>query len=207
MDDSLIGGFDDSGRDRAQGREIRGRMREDGRQGTEVGGQVSGFRKDEPRRADFSETAERMYRGAQELIKSGRKRDGVDELEKLVGFFPDYALAHNDLGALYFDEGDKEKALQHYQKAAALESHNPIFQKTLADFYYVVLGQVEDALEHYTRTLSCDSSNIGALLMLGHISVSMRKFEEAKIFYNNVLEIEPWNKDAREKLGQMGEMD
>jgi len=39
--------------------------------------------------------------------------------------------------------------------------------------------------------------------MLGHISVSKKRFDEAAIFYNAVLKIEPWNKDAREKLDQL----
>ena len=148
-----------------------------------------------------------LYEEVQNLMKNMGNREVIGALVMFLAEHPDYAPAHNDLGVLYFDEGKKEKSLQHYQMAAELEPENPIFQKNLADFLYAVLGQVEDALVHYAKTLSNDPNNIDTLLMLAHISVSKEKFDEAKIFYNKVLEIEPSNADARGKLGQMGEMD
>ena len=150
---------------------------------------------------------ESLYEEAQKLMSSDSKKEAIGTLGMFLAIYPDYAPAHNDLGVLYFDEGKKEKSLQHYQMAAELEPENPVFQKNLADFLYAVLGQVEDALVHYAKTLSNDPNNIDTLLMLAHISVSKEKFDEAKIFYKKVLEIEPSNADARGKLGQMGEMD
>ena len=143
---------------------------------------------------------ERLYQTAQEFLGGGRKKEAVDVLEQLVASYPDHAFAHNDLGFLYFNEGDKEKTLQHYKMAAALEPQNYVFQKSLADFYYVVLGQVEDALEYYAKALSRNPEDLETLLMLGHISISLRKFDEASSFYDEVLKIEPLNSDAKEKL-------
>ena len=182
---------------RGQKTEGGGRRTEDGGRRTDGGGQRIEFHADER----SVESVEELYQNAQGLIRSNRKKDAVSVLKKLVSSYSDHALAHNDLGGLYSDKGEKEKALLHYKKAAALEPDNPIFQKTLADFYYAILGQVEDALVHYARTLSNDPTNIDTLFMLGHISVSKEKFDEAKVFYNNVLEIEPSNAVARENLG------
>lgn len=147
-----------------------------------------------------AESPEKLYQTAQGFMKSGRKKEAVGVLEKLVASYPEHAFAHNDLGFLYFNEGDKEKVLQHYKKAAALEPQNHMFQKSLADFYYVVLGQVEDALEYYAKALSSNPVDINTLLMLGHISIALTKFDAATNFYNDVLKIEPWNKDANEKM-------
>ena len=191
LDDSLIGKFDDSGRD--------------GGWRTEVGGQVSGVWEEKAARgADFVDTPDKMYQDVQELLSSNRKKDAVNALEKLVASYPDYALAHNDLGVLYFSEGDKEKSLQYYQKAAVLEPQNSVFQKNLADFYYAILGRTEAALEIYLKILEANPTDTETLLIMGHICVSMRKFDDAKVFYNRALEIEPWNVDAREKLDQLG---
>ena len=149
------------------------------------------------------ESVESMYRDAQELIRINRKVDAVSALEKLVASWPEHAIAHNDLGALYFDVGDKEKTLHHYEKAAALQPRNFAFQKNLADLYYVTLGRTEEALEIYLRALEVNSTDIETLLITGHIHVSLNSFADAKAFYNKALEIEPWNVDAREILEQL----
>lgn len=171
---------------------------------SEAGSHESGIRKEEVRGTDFRDTPDKMYQDVQELLNSNRKMDAVDALEKLVASYPDYALAHNDLGVLYFSEGDKEKSLQHYEKAAALEPRNSVFQKNLADFYYVISGRTEEALEIYLKMLEANPTDMETLLIMGHICVSLRNFDDAKVFYSRVLEIEPWNVDAREKLDQLG---
>ena len=178
-----------------QGSEVGGRGSEVSGQWSEVGDQRSiGTR---------VESAEKMYHDAQELINGNRKMDAVDALEKLLVSYPDHAFAHNDLGVLYLNEGDKGKTLHHYEKATALGPQNPVFQKNLADFYYVILGRAEEALEIYLKILEANPTDIETLLIMGHICVSLNNFDDAKVFYNRVLEIEPWNVDAREKLDQL----
>ena len=171
-----------------------GREKEDGW----MGGWV-----DEGTGVSHFESAERMYQDAQGLINDNRKIDAVDALEKLVTSYPDYALAHNDLGVLYFSEGHKEKSLQHYEKAAQLAPQNSVFQKNLADFYYVISGRTEEALKIYLKILEANPTDMETLLIIGHICVSLKRFDDAKAFYNRALEIEPWNVDAREKLEQL----
>jgi len=168
-----------------------------------TGGEVMGNydRLESQEQGVSGKSPESLYEEAQKLMNNDSKKEAIGTLAMFLAIYPDYAPAHNDLGVLYFDEEKKEKSLQHYQMAAELEPKNPIFQKNLADFYYAVLGQVEDALVHYAKALSSTPEDIETLLMLGHISVSRRKFEEATIFYNNVLEIEPSNEVARENLG------
>jgi len=146
---------------------------------------------------------DKLYREAQELIKRNREKDAVAILEKLAASYPDHALAQNDLGVLYFNEGNKEKALQHYEKASRLEPLNSLFQKNLADFYYVVLGHTKEALEIYLKILEINPTDVETLLIMGHICVFLKKFDDAKVFYNRTLELEPWNADAREKLDQL----
>jgi Flp pilus assembly protein TadD len=109
-------------------------------------------------------------------------------------------LAHNDLGVLHYNVGDKENALTHYEQAAQLEPDNITFKKNLADFYFVEQNRVEDALKLYVDVLTMQPEDAETLLITGHICVSLQKFDDAKVFYNRVLEIEPWNADARQNL-------
>ncbi|MBW1784330.1 MAG: polysaccharide deacetylase family protein [Deltaproteobacteria bacterium] len=110
------------------------------------------------------------------------------------------AASHSRLGAFYFSEGNRDKAFEHFKEAVVLDPDNFVFQKDLADFYFSILGRTEAALEHYGRALSNNPKDINTLLTLGHISVSKKRFDEAKIFYNKVMEIDPHNRDAIEKV-------
>jgi len=138
------------------------------------------------------------------MMTSANQKESIGAIEMFLAIWPDFALAHNDLGVLYFKEGEKEKSLEHYVKAAQLEPDNSTFQKNLADFYYVEAGRVEEAMGLYGKVLAENPTDIEVLLTLGTICVSLKKHKDAKSFYERVLEVEPWNVDARERLDELG---
>jgi tetratricopeptide (TPR) repeat protein len=150
--------------------------------------------------AAVAKTAEEMYQQAQSLMAGNDPKAVIETLEDLLRTFPDFALAHNDLGVLYYNTGEKEKALTHYERAAELETSNITFMKNLADFYYVEQSRVDDALKLYVDVLALQPEDVETLLITGHICVALHKFDDAKVFYNRVLEIEPWNADARQNI-------
>jgi hypothetical protein len=77
---------------------------------------------------------EALYDTAQKLMNNDSKNEAIGALEMFLAIYPDYSLAHSDLGRLYYGLGEKEKALCHYEKAARLEPQNIMFQKNLDDF-------------------------------------------------------------------------
>ena len=81
-----------------------------------------------------------------------------------------------------------------------LDSNNITFKKNLADFYYVEQSRVEDALKLYVDVLTINPRDVETLLITGHICVALHQFDDAKVFYNRVVEIEPLNADARQNL-------
>jgi tetratricopeptide (TPR) repeat protein len=148
-------------------------------------------------------SAEEQYANIQTMINDGRQNDAVSAIETLLDSHPDFAQAHNDLGVLSYQQGDKDKALNCYEAAARLEPGNNTFQKNLADFYYVEQGRVEDAMQLYVNVLANDPEDAETLLILGHICVALHKFEDAETFYNRLLAVEPWNAEARENLEKL----
>ena len=148
-------------------------------------------------------SAEDQYADIQTMIIDGRVNEAVSALESLLESHPDFALAYNDLGVLYYQQGEKDKALNSYEAAARLEPGETTFQKNLADFYYVEQGRVEDALQMYVKVLENDPEDAETLLILGHICVALHKFEDAEMFYNRLLAVEPWNAEARENLDKL----
>ena len=149
---------------------------------------------------------EEMYHACQELANSGKNEEAIKKLEAILQMEPDFAPAYNDLGVLYYHLGGKEKSLEFYEKAALLEPNNIIFQKNLADFYYIEMGQIKNALEIYAKVLSEEPTDVDCLMAAGHISEQLNLKDNAKIFYDRILEIEPWNLEAGEKINEISKV-
>ena len=150
--------------------------------------------------SDDEECEEELYQKAQALVAQGDLDGAVRQLEAILRLSPDYPLAHNDLAVIYYQEGSKEEALFHYEKAAALAPGNSIFQKNLADFYFVEGRDIDGAIAIYLKLLEKEPKNIETLMNLGRICTILERPEEARTFYGKVAQLEPWNRDARECL-------
>jgi Flp pilus assembly protein TadD len=136
-------------------------------------------------------------------LNSDNKEEAIRLLEEMVRKDPDNARAFNDLGVLYFQQGHKTKSLFFYQKAVALQPGNPSYQKNLADFYLVELDQTEEALKLYIEVLKKNPEDTETLFALGHICIQLGKFADARIFYDRIMDIEPWNLNAQEMLDNL----
>jgi tetratricopeptide (TPR) repeat protein len=143
------------------------------------------------------------YQKCHALLAQEKYDEALTCLESIVQDHPDFAVAHNDLGVLYYRLEDKERSLQCYQKAVAIEPENPNFRKNLADFYLIEQGRMEEAMEIYLAVLEQNPEDIDVLLVAGHICVAMGKQNSARTFYERVLDIEPWNFDAGDRLDQL----
>jgi tetratricopeptide (TPR) repeat protein len=146
---------------------------------------------------------EEIQAEAQRLAQTGDAPAARSRLEQLIVTHPEFASAHNDLGVLYYQSGEKERALQHYEQAARLEPENQTFQKNLADFYWVEQGRTEDALKIYVRVLESSPEDIETLTAVARVCESLSEREDARTFYERILDIEPWNADAHEALGRL----
>jgi tetratricopeptide (TPR) repeat protein len=149
------------------------------------------------------EESSELNQQGEDLYEKDNFDGALDAFTKALDKNKNNATTHNNLGVLYYNREDKEKAFCHYKKAAELQPQNITFQKNLADFYYVELGQVEEAMQIYVKVLNINPEDIEALLIIGHICVALEKFDDAKDFYNKVLQVDPGNKDARQNLGNL----
>ena len=165
-----------------------------GSQKPEVGGRNTARQKE-----TGTASPEKLYQTAQKLISSEKEKEAIGALKVFLLLYPDYALAHNDLGVLYYNDGNKEEALNHYRQAVRFEPENVTFQKNLADFYFVEAGRVEEALQIYIKLLEANPTDIETLLILGQICESLKKVDEAMVFYSRALEIDPGNAYAIER--------
>lgn len=146
---------------------------------------------------------ESAYQHCQELVAQGQVNDGIACLEQLSQEHPAFALAHNDLGVLYYQQGDKARCVKNYAKAVELDPRNPIFKKNLADFYLIEEGAVEKAMKIYVSVLEDDPEDIDTLMAVGHICSVLEENDSARTFFERILDIEPWNFDAIERMDQL----
>jgi tetratricopeptide (TPR) repeat protein len=124
----------------------------------------------------------------------------IDDLLQTITESPQDARAFNDLGVLYFESGDKDRALHCYEQAVSLQPGDAVFVKNLADFYLMEQGRIEDALKMYVSVLEDNPQDVDCLISTGLICRINGRPDDALDFYKRALEIEPWNQSAREAL-------
>jgi tetratricopeptide (TPR) repeat protein len=142
-------------------------------------------------------------RADQSMTDSGNNLDAISELEHTIQIEPQNATAFNDLGVLYYQNGNKEKALQCYEQAVRLDRRQSTFMKNLADFYLMEQGRIEDAMKLYVEVLENDPEDIDSLIATGLVCTKMNNFTDARSFFQRALEIDPWNADARQAMDHL----
>jgi tetratricopeptide (TPR) repeat protein len=141
-------------------------------------------------------SCEEMYKEVQPLFEAGNPAGAISAMERLLQSYPEFAQAHFDLGALYFERGDKEAALEHYRESAKLAPDNMTYLKSLGDYFYTELGNTGEAMKLYHQVVETNPQDVETLLILGNLAVVENNFDAAKDFFQRVLDIEPWNHDA-----------
>jgi glycosyltransferase involved in cell wall biosynthesis/tetratricopeptide (TPR) repeat protein len=147
--------------------------------------------------------AEDLYSRSQSLSASGDSAGAADCLRRLIAEYPDHAAAYNDLGVMHYELGEKNKALQYYEQAVRLNDKSPTFLKNLADFYYVEQGRAQDALNIYVQLMESNHEDVDCLIAAGSICAGLDKESDARIFFERVLQIDPWHTQAGDALRQM----
>jgi tetratricopeptide (TPR) repeat protein len=141
------------------------------------------------------------------LIGSQDKRaEAINALEDFIKRYPNYATAYNNLGVMYYESGEKQKALSLYEKAVEIDDTNTAALKNLADFYLAEEGKLEEALKLYVKVLELNSEDIEVYLILGNICAQLGWLEDARLFFDKALEIEPWNLTALDNLDYLDEI-
>jgi tetratricopeptide (TPR) repeat protein len=145
-------------------------------------------------------SVEKMYEEAQHLVKDGDVKTAIAVLESILERYEEFTPAHNDLGVLYYQAGDMQSAVHHYERAVEIEPANKVFRMNLADFYCMKQGRIEEAMRMYVDLLAVNPEDVEVLMSMGVICSALQRPEDAKHFYNRVLEHQPWNTDARRQL-------
>jgi tetratricopeptide (TPR) repeat protein len=151
--------------------------------------------------------AEELYNDILPLMENNWRDAAISALGKLLEQYPDFAVAHNDLGIICADTEDQGKALFHLRKAVDLEPENVSFQMSLADYYYIKLGEYEESLEGYKKVLSLTPDAADVLFLAGNISVFLNRFEDARMFYSRIPDTDPLYREAADQLEKLNNIE
>lgn len=129
--------------------------------------------------AEVPEAALKSYKRAIELARKGNRAEAVEELKRALSIYPDFMLAHNELGAQYLKLGQLELAAAEFQ--AALKLAPEAFAPRLN--YGITLLRLKDlagAAAQFERALRKDNSSAAANMYLGEALIRMGRYDEAE---------------------------
>lgn len=147
------------------------------------------------------------YEAATALAVGGKLEAAIAELKELLLHDPAFALAHNDLGVLCQQTGDLDAALLSHRQAVELQPANSTFRKNLADFLLICRNDIQGALEQYNSLLAKNPRDLDVLKALARICLEMDNVADARYFLERALSVEPWNRDVREALQKLKEIE
>jgi cytochrome c-type biogenesis protein CcmH/NrfG len=147
--------------------------------------------------------AKQIFSQLERSLSSVPAEEAIERIGLFLADYPDYAQAHNDLGVLRYQQGDKLQALGRYERAVRLAPDNRTFRLNLASFYFVELGWADDAIFMYTELLKGNPNDTEVLGALALISKHTGQPEQARIFLQKILTLEPWNQEARTALADL----
>lgn len=144
-----------------------------------------------------------LYREALALSAEAKTDDAINLLERILVYDANHALAHNDLGVLYQKVGNHHASRRHHEMAVKLQPANKTFQKNLADLLYIEFYELEEALDIYVRLHATSPQDIEILKAIASICQIFGKESDARFFFERVLALQPWDRDAKEALQEM----
>ena len=103
---------------------------------------------------------------------------------------PDFSMAYNNRGYLYYLNGNNSQALSDYSHAINTDSANvdSYYNRALA---YVQTGKMEEAFSDCNEALKFDNKNINSLYLRGYLNNKFEKYQEAINDFNKVLAKNP----------------
>jgi protein O-mannosyl-transferase len=149
---------------------------------------------------------------AQTLSESGRFDEAIAECKRVLAIKPDFAAAHNNLGAALVEtqrDGDGarrqtgavDEAIVHYRKAVQIK---PDFAQAWSNLGTALLlkKQVDEAIANYQKALEIDPNYAEARYSLGNAFLAEGKYSESIATYEIAVRVRPDYFEAHYNLGR-----
>ena len=150
---------------------------------------------------DESKEAQQKFKQFEaEDQKAGRHWRQV--LEPLMVTCRSVAHTHTDIGRVYIERGNPDKATQLWQKAAILDPNNIDCRFHLSALY-MQNNKPLDALKLYEQITQIDPENAVSYFFIGNINAQLSRFDVAEEAYKKVIEVAPKRSEGYHALARL----
>lgn len=144
---------------------------------------------------------QQLYSEARAARQQGDVQTAIQKYRQIVRLAPHLAPAYNNLGMLYFNEHDYERAAEVLKRGLELYPQMPSAAAMLGMSYYS-LGQEDMAVPYLERALHANPADDQAEMVLARALLNQQKLSDAATHLRNVATRSPKNQEAWYLLGK-----
>jgi tetratricopeptide (TPR) repeat protein len=124
------------------------------------------------------------------LHLSGQLTEAVEQMRKLLTFYPKNAQLLTHLGTIYLQQGQTEMGISALGKSIQIDPCQPMALFNRANGL-TLLGKWEEALNSYNKTVALQPNHAEALNSLGNLLIQLNRNQEALASYDRVISLKP----------------
>ena len=124
------------------------------------------------------------------LKKITIRYQAVEQYEKGLSIYPEYANCFEKLGLAYNDLNDPDKSLYNFNNFIK-HFPNKAEAWNFTGVIYFKQGNTDKAIENYKKAISLDSSYADAYFNMGLILGNVKRYDEAIYYFKKCIPIEP----------------
>lgn len=148
-------------------------------------------------RTQKKESAERMPSKDREEETERKKQQATDQATK-----KEKVNALMERGYQAAENGNLNKALNHYKAAEDLDPNSLLVQSNLGSLHYR-MGNYKKARDHYRKAINANPNDTFSLLYLGASHYQLGNTQRAREYFERVQRLEPDNKRVEQWLEKM----
>lgn len=130
----------------------------------------------------------------------------IEAYKQAISITPDNTVLHNMLGYCYIGAEAFDDAIEAFQQLIEISPEDPNSYDSMAEAYYV-MGDTARAVDYYQQSLSIDSSFTNPYYMLGEIHHGAGKYDEARVYLERYVDLDPEGFRAEAAQNLLREMD
>lgn len=135
-------------------------------------------------------------------FREGKLDEAVGMFKRAIQVYPNFIQALSNLGAALNKQGHPDEAIQHLKKALALNPEFAIANFNLGNSLFA-LNRLDEAQKVFELSQKQGIDFLSMHWKLYEIHKKNQKFKEAEKELKTILEIDPFNKEAKKKLSEL----
>ena len=142
-----------------------------------------------------------LYAEAKAARQRGDSATAIDKYNQILKLAPHLAAAYNNLGMLYFDGHDYQRAVEVLQRGLELNANMPGATAMLGMSYFQI-GRNDKAQPLLESALRANPKDDQVEMVLVHVLINQQKLQEASLKLNDFVARNPKSQEAWYLLGK-----